>query len=70
MGLPDLFTTVATQRAGRVALAFGLDSPAEVDTTFERLTKAGHPGPLEPYDAPRVSAMPPSSTRTATWWTY
>jgi catechol 2,3-dioxygenase-like lactoylglutathione lyase family enzyme len=38
--------------AGRVALAFGLDSPAEVDTTFERLTKAGHPGPLEPYDAP------------------
>ena len=38
--------------AGRVALAFGLDSPAEVDTMFERLTKAGHPGSLEPYDAP------------------
>jgi catechol 2,3-dioxygenase-like lactoylglutathione lyase family enzyme len=38
--------------AGRVALAFGLDSPAEVDTMFERLTKAGHPGALEPYDAP------------------
>ena len=38
--------------AGRVALAFGLDSPAEVDTMFERLTKAGHPGSLEPCDAP------------------
>jgi catechol 2,3-dioxygenase-like lactoylglutathione lyase family enzyme len=38
--------------AGRVALAFGLDSPAEVDAMFERLTKAGHPGPLQPYDAP------------------
>jgi catechol 2,3-dioxygenase-like lactoylglutathione lyase family enzyme len=41
-----------SDRAGRVALAFGLDSPAEVDTMFERLTKAGHPGALEPYDAP------------------
>ena len=58
-----------SDRAGRVALAFGLDSPAEVDTMFERLTEAGHPGALEPYDAPWVSAMPPSSTRTATWWT-
>src|SRR6266480_4131398 len=41
-----------SENAGRVALAFGLDSPAEVDTMFERLTKAGHPGSLEPYDAP------------------
>ncbi len=38
--------------AGRVALAFGLHSPAEVDTMFERLTEAGYPGPLKPYDAP------------------
>ncbi|MBO0874566.1 MAG: VOC family protein [Pseudonocardia sp.] len=38
--------------AGRVALAFGLGSPDEVDTMFERLTNAGHPGSLEPYDAP------------------
>jgi catechol 2,3-dioxygenase-like lactoylglutathione lyase family enzyme len=38
--------------AGRVALAFGLGSPAEVDELFERLTRAGHPGPLEPYNAP------------------
>jgi catechol 2,3-dioxygenase-like lactoylglutathione lyase family enzyme len=38
--------------AGRVALAFGLDSSAEVDTMFERLTTAGHPGSLKPYDAP------------------
>lgn len=38
--------------AGRVALAFGLGSPADVDAMFERLTGAGHPGPLPPYDAP------------------
>jgi uncharacterized glyoxalase superfamily protein PhnB len=38
--------------AGRVALAFGLGSPAEVDAMFERLTEAGHPGPLRPHDAP------------------
>lgn len=40
------------ESAGRVALAFGLDSPAEVDAMFERLTKAGHSGSLLPYDAP------------------
>jgi uncharacterized glyoxalase superfamily protein PhnB len=38
--------------AGRVALAFGLGSPPEVDAMFERLTEAGHPGPLRPHDAP------------------
>lgn len=38
--------------AGRVAIAFGLDSPADVDAMFERLTKAGHPGSLQPFDAP------------------
>jgi catechol 2,3-dioxygenase-like lactoylglutathione lyase family enzyme len=38
--------------AGRVALAFGLVSPAEVDSMFERLTMAGHPASLTPYDAP------------------
>jgi catechol 2,3-dioxygenase-like lactoylglutathione lyase family enzyme len=38
--------------AGRVALAFGLESPAEVDMMFERLTTAGHSGWLNPYDAP------------------
>ena len=37
---------------GRVAIAFGVDSPGEVDTLFERLTAAGHPGPLAPFDAP------------------
>ena len=41
-----------SDRAGRVALAVGLDSPDEVDTMFERLTEAGHRGALEPYDAP------------------
>lgn len=38
--------------AGRVALAFGLESPADVDAMFERLTSAGYAGPLAPYDAP------------------
>jgi catechol 2,3-dioxygenase-like lactoylglutathione lyase family enzyme len=38
--------------AGRVALAFRLDSPAGVDTMFEQLITAGHPGSLNPYDAP------------------
>jgi catechol 2,3-dioxygenase-like lactoylglutathione lyase family enzyme len=38
--------------AGRVALAFGLGSPAEVDALFDKLTAAGHAGTLTPYDAP------------------
>ncbi|WP_441958511.1 VOC family protein [Mycolicibacterium houstonense] len=37
---------------GRVALAFGLDSPADVDALYARITAAGHPGTLEPFDAP------------------
>jgi uncharacterized glyoxalase superfamily protein PhnB len=40
------------QSAGRVALAFEVGSPAEVDALFEQLTNAGHPGQLKPYDAP------------------
>jgi uncharacterized glyoxalase superfamily protein PhnB len=35
-----------------LALAFGVDSPAKVDALFEKVTAAGHPGPLKPYDAP------------------
>jgi uncharacterized glyoxalase superfamily protein PhnB len=38
--------------AGRVALAFGLGSSDEVDAMFAKVTEAGHPGPLAPYDAP------------------
>jgi catechol 2,3-dioxygenase-like lactoylglutathione lyase family enzyme len=38
--------------AGRIALAFGMDSPAEVDAMFDQLTRLGHSGPLKPYDAP------------------
>ncbi|WP_179474813.1 VOC family protein [Mycolicibacterium vinylchloridicum] len=38
--------------AGRVALAFGLRSPAEVDELFARVVDAGHLGALEPFDAP------------------
>ncbi|CRZ18988.1 VOC family protein [Mycolicibacterium neworleansense] len=37
---------------GRVALAFGLDAPGDVDALYERLTAAGHPGTLKPFDAP------------------
>lgn len=38
--------------AGRVAIAFGLAAPEQVDTLFESLTAAGHPGTLKPFDAP------------------
>jgi catechol 2,3-dioxygenase-like lactoylglutathione lyase family enzyme len=38
--------------AGRVALAFGVGNPSEVDALFEKLTAAGHPGTLKPFDAP------------------
>jgi len=43
--------TPPTQQ-GRVALAFGVSDPADVDALFERLTGAGHPGALTPFDAP------------------
>lgn len=36
----------------RLALALGVGSPTEVDALFEKVTAAGHAGPLEPYDAP------------------
>jgi catechol 2,3-dioxygenase-like lactoylglutathione lyase family enzyme len=36
----------------RLALAFGVASPEEVDALFEKVTAAGHAGPLKPYDAP------------------
>ncbi|KWX57182.1 VOC family protein [Mycobacterium sp. NAZ190054] len=38
--------------SGRVVLAFGFDSPADVDAMFARLTAASHHGALEPFDAP------------------
>ncbi|OBC16288.1 glyoxalase [Mycobacterium sp. 852013-50091_SCH5140682] len=38
--------------AGRVAIAFGLAAPAQVDDLYERLTAAGHAGTLKPFDAP------------------
>lgn len=37
---------------GRVAIAFGLGAPADVNALYERLTAAGHPGALKPFDAP------------------
>lgn len=38
--------------AGRVAIAFGFAAPRDVDAVYERLTAAGHPGTLAPFDAP------------------
>jgi catechol 2,3-dioxygenase-like lactoylglutathione lyase family enzyme len=38
--------------ASRLALALGVGSPAQVDLLFEKVTAAGHAGPLAPYDAP------------------
>ena len=38
--------------ASRMALAFGVGSPAEVDALFGKVRAAGHAGPLAPYDAP------------------
>jgi uncharacterized glyoxalase superfamily protein PhnB len=36
----------------RLALAFGVGTPSEVDALYEKVTAAGHSGLLEPYDAP------------------
>jgi catechol 2,3-dioxygenase-like lactoylglutathione lyase family enzyme len=38
--------------ASRLALAFGVGSASKVDALFEKVTAAGHGGPLAPYDAP------------------
>jgi uncharacterized glyoxalase superfamily protein PhnB len=38
--------------AGRVALAFRVASSEQVDALYRRLTDAGHPGTLAPFDAP------------------
>lgn len=35
-----------------MAIAFGVRSAADVDALYERLTAAGHPGTLTPFDAP------------------
>ncbi|MDV3129309.1 VOC family protein [Mycobacterium sp. 21AC1] len=49
-GMHPGWTPPAT--AGRVAIAFGLDAPADVDALYARLTTAGHSGTLAPFDAP------------------
>jgi catechol 2,3-dioxygenase-like lactoylglutathione lyase family enzyme len=36
----------------RIALAFGVNTPGEVDALFEKVTAAGFSGLLEPHDAP------------------
>ncbi len=42
----------ASPSSPRLALAVGVESPAEVDALYEKVTAAGHAGPLTPYDAP------------------
>ena len=37
---------------GRVALAFKVTDPSKVDALYERITAAGYPGALKPFDAP------------------
>lgn len=37
---------------GRVAIALGFATPEQVDAVFDRLTSAGHPAALAPFDAP------------------
>jgi predicted enzyme related to lactoylglutathione lyase len=37
---------------GRVAIAFGVPAPADVDAIYEKLTAAGHSSSLAPFDAP------------------
>lgn len=37
---------------GRVAIAFGLAAPADVDAVYEKITAAGYSGTLAPFDAP------------------
>jgi uncharacterized glyoxalase superfamily protein PhnB len=49
---PGWAPTGSSAFGGRVALAFGLGSPSEVDALFDKLTAAGHAGTLKPYDAP------------------
>jgi catechol 2,3-dioxygenase-like lactoylglutathione lyase family enzyme len=43
--------TPPTQQ-GRLALAFKVSDPADVDALYEIVTGAGHPGALKPFDAP------------------
>lgn len=41
-----------SDKAGRVAIAFGVTKPEDVDAVYQRLTEAGHRSALEPFDAP------------------
>lgn len=42
----------APSGGARIGLAFLVDSPADVDSTFARLTAAGYEGQKDPWDAP------------------
>lgn len=43
--------TPPTQQ-GRVALAFKVSDPSQIDTLYEIITGAGHPGAIKPFDSP------------------
>ena len=43
--------SAASGGSGRMGLAFLAESPAEVDSTYERLTSLGYEGEREPWDA-------------------
>lgn len=44
--------TAPSPSHSRIALALGVGAPREVDALFEKVTAAGYPGILAPYDAP------------------
>jgi uncharacterized glyoxalase superfamily protein PhnB len=57
----DIEGTIAAMHPGwappsssdsRLALAFGVETPGDVDALFEKITAAGFSGSLEPHDAP------------------
>jgi hypothetical protein len=56
--------TPPTQQ-GRVALAFRVADPSDVDALFERIADAGHPGTPKPFDAPWGQPMRRSPIPTA-----
>jgi catechol 2,3-dioxygenase-like lactoylglutathione lyase family enzyme len=41
----------ATGGSGRIGFAFLVETPAEVDSSYERLTSLGYEGEREPWDA-------------------
>jgi catechol 2,3-dioxygenase-like lactoylglutathione lyase family enzyme len=49
--MAQLYPDREEPRGQRMELAFGCESPADVDATYARLVEAGFEGEKEPYDA-------------------